>query len=194
MTVGFQGQSGSNADIVEPSLLTHFGPRRFLCGHGMWCSATQGTGAKMKCLRVYSTADGESHFDEVEIPTTSRQVHPNAAAFEVSAKYAASGIRFTHIPAGARQVDWHTVPERVLTVRLDGSAESQTSDGDERRVPAGSFVLFEDVDGKGHKSLHSPEEQTVLWISLPQGLENLDAEWQNGGPSLARLYDPSWHL
>lgn len=129
-------------------------------------------GAKMKCLRVYSTADGESHFDEVEIPTTSRQVHPNAAAFEVSAKYAASGIRFTHIPAGARQVDWHTVPERVLTVRLDGSAEYQTSDGDERRVPAGSFVLFEDVDGKGHKSLHSPEEQTVLWISLPQGLEN----------------------
>jgi hypothetical protein len=44
----------------------------------------------MKCLRVYSTADGESHFDEVEIPTTSRQVHPNAAAFEVSANYAAS--------------------------------------------------------------------------------------------------------
>ena len=43
----------------------------------------------MKCLRVYSTADGESHFDEVEIPTTPRQVHPNAAAFEVSAKYAA---------------------------------------------------------------------------------------------------------
>ena len=102
----------------------------------------------MKCLRVYSTADGESHFDEIEILTTSRQVHPNAAAFEVSAKYAASGIRFTHIPAGARQVDWHTVPERVL--------------------PAGSFVLFEDVDGKGHKSLHSPQEQTVLWISLPQ--------------------------
>ena len=96
----------------------------------------------MKCLRVYSTADGKSHFDEVEIPTTSRQVHPNAAAFEVSAKYAASGIRFTHIPAGARQVDWHTVPERVLTVRLDGSAEYQTSDGDERRVPAGSFVCL----------------------------------------------------
>jgi hypothetical protein len=32
--------------------------------------------------------------------------------------------------------------------------------------------LFEDVDGKGHKSHHSPQEQTVLWISLPQGLKN----------------------
>jgi hypothetical protein len=126
----------------------------------------------MKCLRVYSTADGESHFDEVEIPTTSGQVRPNAVAFEMSAKYAASGVRFTRIPAGARQVDWHTAPERVLTVRLDGSAEYQTSDGDERRVPAGSFVLFEDVEGKGHRSRHSAQEQTVLWISLPQGLES----------------------
>jgi hypothetical protein len=128
--------------------------------------------ASMKCLRIYSTEDGESHFDEVEIPTSSLQVHPNATAFEVSAHYAATRIRFTRIPSGARQVDWHTVPERVLTVRLDGSAEYQTSDGDERHVPAGSFVLFEDTDGKGHKSRHSPEEQTVIWISLPRGLDN----------------------
>jgi hypothetical protein len=27
----------------------------------------------MKCLRIYSTADGESHFDQVEIPTSSRR-------------------------------------------------------------------------------------------------------------------------
>lgn len=60
---------------------------------GMWCSATEGTKAKMKYLRADSTADG-----------------------------------------------------------------------DERRVPAGGFVLFADVDGK---SLHSSQEQTVLWISLP---------------------------
>jgi hypothetical protein len=127
----------------------------------------------MKCLRIYSTEDGESHFDEVEIPTISRQVHPNAAPFGVSANYPATQIRFTRIPAGAGQVDWHTVPERVLTVRLDGSAEYQTSDGNERNVPAGSFILFEDTEGKGHKSRHSPEEQTVIWISLPRGLETL---------------------
>ena len=125
----------------------------------------------MKCLRIYATADGESHFDEVEIPTSSRQAHPDAAAFEVSAKYAATGIRFTRIPAGAGQVDWHTVPERVMTVRLHGSAKYQTSDGAERLVPAGGFVLFEDTHGKGHKSRHSPEEQTVIWISLPGGLD-----------------------
>lgn len=127
----------------------------------------------MKCLRIFSTDDGESHFDEVEIPTTSLQVHPNAAAFQSSEKYAASGLRFTNIPAGARHVDWHNVPERVLTVRLNGSAEYETSDGDKRRVEAGEFILFEDVDGKGHKTHHSLEAQTVLWISLPAGLNSL---------------------
>lgn len=127
--------------------------------------------AAMMCLRIYSTADGESHFDEVEIPTSSLQVHANAAPFEVSANYATTRIRFTSIPAGARQVDWHTVLERVLTVRLDGSADYRTSDGDQRHVPAGGFVLFEDTHGKGHKTQHSPEGQTVIWISLPQGLD-----------------------
>jgi hypothetical protein len=46
----------------------------------------------------------------------------------------------------------------------------------------GSFVLFEDVDGKGHKSLHSPEEQTVLWIVCLKVSRTLDPEWQIGGP------------
>jgi hypothetical protein len=128
---------------------------------------------KLKCLRVYSSADGESHFDEVEIPTNPLKVHANAVAFETSTGYAAESLRFTNIPAGARHVDWHTVPERVITVRLNGSAEYETSDGDKRRVEAGGFILFEDVDGMGHKTHHSPEAQTVLWISLPQGLDRL---------------------
>lgn len=80
----------------------------------------------MKCLRISATPDGESHFDEVELPTTKRSVHPDAVPFDVTASYPASRVRFTHIPAGMREV-WHKVPEAVLTVRLDGSVE--TSDG-----------------------------------------------------------------
>ena len=125
----------------------------------------------MKCLRIYATPDGESHFGEVEIPTGQVSVHPDATPFEVSASYPASRIRFTKIPTGMRQVEWHTVPDRVLTVRLDGSVEYETSDGEVRTVPAGTFVLVEDTHGKGHLSRHSPEAQLVLWISLPNGLD-----------------------
>ena len=125
----------------------------------------------MKCLRIYATPDGESHFDEVDLPTTPQSVHPDATPFDVTASYPASRIRFTRIPAGMRQVEWHTVPEPVLTVRLDGAVEYETSDGDVRNVSAGSFVLVEDTHGKGHLSRHSPDPQLVLWISLPDGLE-----------------------
>lgn len=123
----------------------------------------------MRCLRIYATSDGESHFDEVEIPTTATQVFPDVAPFELSARYPASYIRLTRIPAGMRDVGWHTVPERMLTVRLDGSVEYETSDGEVRYVSAGSFVLVEDTHGKGHISRHSAEGQTVIWIALPNG-------------------------
>ena len=125
----------------------------------------------MKCLRIYASPDGESHFDEVEIPTLKKSIFPGSAPFELSAHYPASRIRFTRIPAGMRQVSWHTVPERVLTVRLDGSVEYQNSDGEMRQVAAGGFVLVEDTHGKGHLSKHSQDAQTVLWISMPSGLD-----------------------
>jgi hypothetical protein len=133
--------------------------------------ANQKGAAAMKCLRIYATPDGESHFDEVELPTTKRSVHPDAAPFEISASYQASRVRLTRIPAGMREIAWHTVPEPVLTVRLDGSVEYETSDGEVRHVQAGSFMLVEDTHGKGHLSRHSAETQTVIWISLPNGLD-----------------------
>ena len=122
----------------------------------------------MRCLRIYAASDGESHFDEVDIPTTKRAIFPDAVPFELSAHYPASRIRFTCIPAGMREVTWNTVPDRVLTVRLDGSVEDETSDGEVRHVAAGGL----DMHGKGHPSRHSLESQTVLWITLPSGLND----------------------
>ncbi|PAY06800.1 hypothetical protein CK489_21835 [Bradyrhizobium sp. UFLA03-84] len=126
----------------------------------------------MKCLRIYATPDGESHFGEVDIPMTARvTVAPGAQPFQVSSRYPASSVEITQIPAGMRQVDWHTVPVRNLSVRLTGAVEYETSDGEVRHVSAGEFVLVEDTHGKGHLSRHSPDAQTVLWIRLPDGLD-----------------------
>lgn len=126
----------------------------------------------MKCLRIYATQDGESHFGEVDIPMVAKvTVAPGARPFQVSTRYPASSVEFTQIPAEMRQVNWHTVPARVLTVRLTGAVDYETSDGEVRHVSAGEFVLVEDTHGKGHLSRHSTDEQTVLWISLPDGLD-----------------------
>lgn len=126
----------------------------------------------MKCLRIYATPDGESHFGDVDIPVTAQvTVAPGATPFQVSERYPASSIEFTCVPAGIRQVGWQTVPARVLTVRLTGVVEYETSDGEVRQVSAGEFVLVKDTHGKGHLSRHSTDAQTVLWIWLPDGLD-----------------------
>jgi hypothetical protein len=91
----------------------------------------------MRCLRIYATPDGESHFGDAEIPTTLAPFIPGEAPFGLSASYPASGVRFVHVPAGFRETGFHTAPGRVLAVRLDGVAEFETSDGETRRVPAG---------------------------------------------------------
>ena len=62
----------------------------------------------MRCLRIYATPDGESHFGEVDIAMTMKPAFPNEAPFELSAYYPASRIRFAHIPAGVREVGFHT--------------------------------------------------------------------------------------
>src|SRR5215469_2860633 len=79
--------------------------------------------ATVKCLRIYATPDGESHFGDVEIPTTETPLFPNTPPLELSGHYLASRIRFVHVPTGVQEAGWHTAPGRVLAVWLDGVVE-----------------------------------------------------------------------
>ena len=126
----------------------------------------------MKCLRIYATPDGESHFGDADVPTTTIPLFPNEAPFQLSGHYPASRIRFVHVPAGVREAGWHIPPGRVLAVWLDGIVEFETSDGEVRRVSAGSSVLVEDTHGKGHISRHPVEGQSLILVTLPHGLDS----------------------
>jgi len=125
----------------------------------------------MRCLRIYATPDGESHFGHADIPMTMAPLFPGAASFGLSAQYPASRVRFVHVPAGVCEAGWHTAPGRVLAVWLDGAVEFETSDGDVRQVQAGGFVLVEDTHGRGHISRHPREGQSLILIALQDGLD-----------------------
>jgi len=126
----------------------------------------------MKCLRIYATPDGESHFGDADIPTRTMPLFPNEAAFQLSGHYPASRIRFVRVPAGVREAGWHIPPGRVLAIWLDGIVQFETSDGEVRRVSAGNAVLVEDIHGKGHISRHPVEGQSVILVTLPHGLDS----------------------
>ena len=67
----------------------------------MICWVSQETA--MKCLRIYTTPDGELHFDDVELPTT-RSVHPEAMPLEGSASDKASASAAMSRPQSVSRV------------------------------------------------------------------------------------------
>ena len=89
----------------------------------------------MRCLRIYATPDGESHFGEVDIAMTLTPSFPNeapSAHYEASrsAYYEASRVRFVQIPAGVREAGFHN--HRVGSLPFGWMARSSLKRATER--------------------------------------------------------------
>jgi hypothetical protein len=95
----------------------------------------------MKCLKIYTTTDGESHLAEVEISQSLAQIFPREPPLQVSKRYNASGVKFVTVPRSVGEVGWHHTPERMFGVVLSGTMEFETSDGSKHKVgPGGRSV------------------------------------------------------
>jgi quercetin dioxygenase-like cupin family protein len=119
----------------------------------------------MKCLRIFASADGESHLAEIEIPQSSSQVFPNEPPLRVSRRHTATAVQFVTVPPIVEKVGWHNTPDRMLGIVLSGTMEFETSDGSIRQVSAGGVVLAEDTIGKGHISRH-PGGATLAFVLI----------------------------
>ena len=93
----------------------------------------------MAIYRVFSDADGESHFEDMALAE-----HP-----ELGALANVSEVKVQEFD-GSRHMDFHPLPERRLIIHLSGEVEIGTSDGDKRVLRTGDIRLMEDVTGKGH--------------------------------------------
>ncbi len=93
----------------------------------------------MKIVRVYSGADGESHFEDLGTEYLDQLVAGNGAGpARVSRR--SPGDWF----------DYHTAPRRQWVVFLAGVSEFETADGSVRRLGPGDVLLAEDLTGHGH--------------------------------------------
>lgn len=97
----------------------------------------------MKITRIYTGADGESHFEEMEHPV--KLVN----GIEATPMEAATGVYFRRAPAGHVQ-DWHPAPRRQYIMTLSGQSEIELGDGTVRRFGPGDILLAEDTTGRGH--------------------------------------------
>ena len=124
-------------------------------------SATDG---RVTCLRIFADAHGETHMEDFDITLQPRKLFKDNPPLRLSDNLAASSCHFCHVPEG--EVDWHNPPQHLLVLNLTGGVEYETSDGDIRRLAAGSVVLAEDTTGKGHITRFPPEGQLVVHVAL----------------------------
>jgi hypothetical protein len=112
--------------------------------------------------RIYSDANGDTHFDDIQIPLIESGNIGRLSAIEP-----ATGIIFREVDPG---YDWnfHVAPQRQYNILVDGEIEIETSLGEKRIFRGGEVLLLEDTSGKGHKTRNiQPINRKSIFITLP---------------------------
>ena len=117
-------------------------------------------------VRVYTDAEGETHFEDVHLPRERRE-SPTGTVDAVAAPLAVEGLVFRLVISEASDTEPHNAPRRLFIVQIDGTVEVEVSDGEKRVFGPGSVLLVEDTTGKGHvtRSL-SPGPRSTLIAAL----------------------------
>ena len=124
----------------------------------------------MRVTRFYTTPEGGSAFDEVDIPFAEESTDAWGNRLRLSEPFASPAVRLFDVPAGAFQ-DWHNAPRRQLCVMLEGVWEVGTTDGQKRRWRAGEMFLPDDVEGRGHTSEVIEGPVRIVFVPLPEELD-----------------------
>jgi quercetin dioxygenase-like cupin family protein len=97
----------------------------------------------MKIVRLFTGADNESHFEEIDVELNFK------GKMEVSELQPAHGIVFRRAPA-THLSNFHNAPRRQYVITLAGQVEIETGDGSVRRFGPGDVMLADDTTGHGH--------------------------------------------
>jgi hypothetical protein len=117
----------------------------------------------LKYTRVYADADGESHFEDVEVGMGETVFAPPAPPLKISKVIKSSKLVFLSAEPGWFG-DWHPAPRRQFMLYLQGEIEAEVSDGEIRRFGPGSATLVEDKSGKGHRSRVVGDQEVLLAV------------------------------
>ncbi|MFC1660510.1 hypothetical protein ACFL3S_03445 [Gemmatimonadota bacterium] len=120
-------------------------------------------------VRIYADAEGESHFDDVDLNLALLEVAPGISPLFASPFFRASQYAFLSAEPGWRE-DWHPAPQRQFLVYLAGVTEFQVSDGEIRRLGPGTILFAEDTIGRGHIS-EVVGEEGVIAVLIQVGRE-----------------------
>lgn len=115
----------------------------------------------MKITKIFCGENGESYFEDIEIPL----IDQGEIGF-LSEGMSVKKLQFRKVSADY-DYDFHNAPQKQYIVLLDGGVEIETSLGEIRQFKTGEILLVEDISGKGHKTRNLEEmERTSVFIHL----------------------------
>jgi hypothetical protein len=115
----------------------------------------------MKATRIYTGADGRSHFEDLDIP-----LKPSTYG-TLSDLVPSEGVIFRETPVGGA-LDFHVAPRRQFVITLAGLVEVECGDGTKRRFGPGDIMLADDTTGQGHITREVQGPRRSLFIPLPE--------------------------
>ena len=113
----------------------------------------------MLIVRIYTGDDGESHFEDIDLP------YEQMETSEKTAVENAENIHFRRYQPGSF-IDWHQAPRRQYVITLEGQVEVGLGDGTKRIFSAGDVLLADDLTGRGHTTAVYGDKQRVS-VAIP---------------------------
>lgn len=102
-------------------------------------------------VRIYTDESGASHFSDESLELALINPGKNIQPTPATVPFGANGFIIL-CPNAGEEVDWHPAPRNQFNIILNGIFEVEVSDGEIRQFRAGSVILLEDVEGKGHRT------------------------------------------
>jgi hypothetical protein len=129
----------------------------------------------MRYVHMYAGTDGESHFEDVEVPmdavttttgvsTTKGSSGPIGGALTFISPDLASGDPGS--PSLGDWGPWHPESPTRFVVLLEGEVDVEVSDGEVRRFGPGKLLLANDTVGKGHRNRPLSAKMRSIFIPL----------------------------
>ena len=115
-----------------------------------------------KYVRLYSDENGDSHFEESEVPLTPTDFAPPAGPLNIAQFLPATQTLWVGADEGWAGEAFHPSPRRQIFCVTQGEYEVTTTDGTIRTFPVGSVLLLEDTTGKGHSTRVTSQDNGLI--------------------------------
>jgi hypothetical protein len=111
----------------------------------------------MNFQKLYSDANGESHWEDIDVTLEERRFAPPAQDIEISEPELVRQTMFLKLRSGWNE-PIHPTPVVQKLICLAGSLRVTASDGEARDIGPGDVWHMEDKHGKGHHTMVTSEE------------------------------------